>query len=271
MKRLATYSISVPFVLMLALVARIHAQASAELPSTKQEVSNALVDLRDRYGLDAVKLESFLLQYAIRAGATLTTSVTMRGVEEFDGHSYLDVDFDSGLIYGPPDVSPAQAPAKIWSDIVDPTLRQFRSMQLAADGIVLRVRFRHSKDDTRQILREGAQDAVPLDVISFGALHRQDELRETIANAPRILVRGLRRKVSHHLLLHDAEAPGGDLFRLDDQTDGRYQQQDQHTSAAEESHLAATPSGGRGLGLKRLLRTDRVVHSVSAVAAARQG
>lgn len=185
MKRLTTYPISLSLVFMPALVACLHGHASAESPSTKQEVSNALVDLRDRYGLDAVKLESYLLQYAVQAGAVLTTSVAMPGVEEVDGHSYLQVDFDTGLVYAPPAVSRSRAPAKIWSDIVDPTLRQFRNMQIAADGIVLRVRFRYSKDDARQVLREGGRDSVPLEVVSFRMLCRDivDSVRSDSTSA----------------------------------------------------------------------------------------
>jgi hypothetical protein len=161
----------VSFLLLAStLAARARAQATPELPSSKQEVSNALADLRDRYGLDAVKLESFLLQYAIEAGAVLTTSVGTRGVEKVGEHSYLQVDFDSGIIYSPPEVSRAQAPARIWSDIVDPTLRQFESMQVAADGIVLRIRFRHSPDGASEILRERKQDSIPVDVVTFRIL-----------------------------------------------------------------------------------------------------
>jgi hypothetical protein len=154
------------------LAVRAPAQATPELPSSKEEVSNALAHLRDRYGLDAVKLESFLLQYAIEAGAVLTTSVGMRGVEKVGEHSYLQVDFDTGIIYAPSDVSRSQAPARIWSEIVAPTLRQFESMQVAADGIVLHIRFRHSEDDAMQILRERRQDSIPIDVVSFRMLCR---------------------------------------------------------------------------------------------------
>lgn len=157
--------------LMSTIAVRGAAQATPELPSSKQEVSNALEALRDRYGLDAVKLESFLLQYAIEAGAVLTTSVGMDGVERIDDHGYLRIDFDTGIVYARP-ASGSHAAARIWSDIVEPTLRQFQSMQLAADGILLRVRFRRSEDDVEEALRQRRQDSLPIEVVSFRILCR---------------------------------------------------------------------------------------------------
>jgi hypothetical protein len=145
----------------------VQAQENVELPSSKQEVSDALTDLRDRYGLDAVKLESYLLQYAIQAGAVLTAGVTMGGLEEIDGATYLRVDFDTGIVYAAPQVSRAQAPARIWTDIVDPTLRQFHSMEIAADGILLQIRFRNSVDNSVELLRQRRQDSLRPDVVSF--------------------------------------------------------------------------------------------------------
>jgi hypothetical protein len=145
----------------------MQAQEDGELPSSKQEVSNALADLRDRYGLDAVKLESYLLQYAIQAGAVLSTAVTMGGLEDVDGATYLRVDFDTGVVFSAAQVSRVQAPARIWTDIVDPTLRQFRSMEIAADGILLRTRFRYSDSDDRVMLRQRRSDSLRSDVVSF--------------------------------------------------------------------------------------------------------
>jgi hypothetical protein len=156
--------------LLLTSPVRVQGQENTELPSSKEEVSDALAALQDRFGRDAVRLESFLLQYAIEAGSVLTASVGMPGVETIDHQSYLQVDFDTGIIYALPDVSRAQAPARVWSDIVDPTLRQFQSMEITADGIVLHVRFRHSEDDPRQVLQERRQDSLPSDVVSFRML-----------------------------------------------------------------------------------------------------
>jgi hypothetical protein len=158
--------------LTFALVVPAQAQVKDELPSSKEEISNALAALRDRYGLDAVRLESFLLQYAIEAGSVLTASVAMRGVEEIDGHTYLQVDFDTGIIYAESSVPRLQAPARIWSDVVDPTLRQFNSMQIAAEGIVLHIHFRRSEEDIMEVLRERRQDSLPSDVVSFRMLCR---------------------------------------------------------------------------------------------------
>lgn len=171
--------------LALAFEPRVEAQATRELPSSKQEVSNALADLRDRYGLDAVKLESFLLQYAIEAGAVLTTSVAIRGVAQLGDHSYLQVDFDTGIVYSALESPRSQAPARIWSEIVDPTLRQFENMQIAADGVALHVRFRQSEDSPLQILRERRQDSISADIVSFRILCRDvvDSVRTEASSA----------------------------------------------------------------------------------------
>jgi hypothetical protein len=152
------------------------AQATPELPSSKAEVADALSHLRERYGRDAVRLESVLLQYAIEHGSVLTASGGIKGVEQHGGHSFLVVRLDTGIVYDPASVPPAECPARVWIDVIDPALRQLGGLDIPADGIALSVSYQHGsyadRSDLQRRLREGslATEVMDLHMLSQDVL-----------------------------------------------------------------------------------------------------
>ncbi len=190
------------------------AQATPELPSSKADVANALQDLRDRYGRDAVRLESVLLQYAIEHGSVLTASGGIKGVEQHDGHSFLVVRLDTGIVYDPAAVSPEECPARVWIDVIDPALRQLDSLDIPADGIALSVSYQHGsyadRGDLQRRLQEGslATEVMDLHMLSRDVL---DMIGTRIAPADLIARSDLRLNglpVDLHLPERAARGPG---------------------------------------------------------------
>lgn len=134
-----------------------------EAVATHQEIVTLLQDVQRKYGNDAVMLEGHLLGHAVRNGSIIEAEVSVPGVEERDGKRYLAFKLDTGIIYNDRELTAANRPARLWSEVVEAALRQFRTMSMPADGIVLLLGYGH-KDyvdevDLRAHLHEGHGEA----------------------------------------------------------------------------------------------------------------
>jgi len=149
----------------LALVAFPNDAATAnervteEGAAAHQEIVTLLQDVQRKYGSDAVMLEGHLLGYAVRNGSIIEAEISVPGIEERAGKRFLAFKLDTGIIYNDRELSAATRPARLWREVVEAALRQFHTMSMPADGIVLRVGYGH-KDyvdevDLRAHLHEG--------------------------------------------------------------------------------------------------------------------
>jgi hypothetical protein len=157
--------------MVVCSLADSYAESPAELPSSKQEVASALAGLREKYGNDAVKLESQLLAYALQGGSILTASVAIPGIEEHEGRRYLRVELDTGIVYDDERDPPEKQPLRIWTDVILPTFLQFQTLEVPAEGLALNISYRHCRPDRRsEVLRRAREGDLASDVLSMRVL-----------------------------------------------------------------------------------------------------
>jgi hypothetical protein len=144
-----------------------------ELPSPRNEVRAALQKVAETYGRDAVRLQSHLLQNALEGGSVLPASVGVQGVEQHEDRTFMTMNLETGIVYN--DASgddPARYPERVWRDVVEPTLRQFSTLEIPADGIVLRIAYQHGRYRGRdELLRLVEQAALTSDLLTFRLLN----------------------------------------------------------------------------------------------------
>lgn len=155
----------------LTLAGASLADSTPEPPSSRQQVAEALGRIQRKYGRDAVKLESHLLNFALQGGSVLEASVGIRGTGRHEGKTYMKVKLDTGIVYNSSTMTAAECPARIWTDIVDPTLRQFETIEMRADGVVLHIAYQYGAYEDRDDLnRRLSQHALSSDIVSFRLL-----------------------------------------------------------------------------------------------------
>ena len=133
--------------------------ASEEVIKTRQEILRTLQDVQRKYGRDAVLIEGHLLGLAIQAGSILEAAISVPGVEERSGKRFLTFKLDTGIIYNDRELTRPGRAARAWRDIVESSLRKFRSLTVQADGLALLVGYTHKEyvddADLRARLTEG--------------------------------------------------------------------------------------------------------------------
>jgi hypothetical protein len=133
-----------------------------ELPSSSREVAQALDELRERYGLDAVRMQSHLLRYALEGGSILTASAGIRGFDEQEGGKRaLVFRLETGIVYDDGTVAREEQPVRVWTEVVDPTLRQFSTLDVSADGVALEIAYQHATYASRSELLRAIKDRPP--------------------------------------------------------------------------------------------------------------
>jgi hypothetical protein len=154
-----------------------HAQQWKPTPEAGQsgiskEILNSLKDVQRRYGKDAVMMEGQLLGQAIRSGSIVDAVISIPGIEERDGRRYLVFKLDTGIIYNDREITMAARPIRLWTDVVEPSLRKFQTLNLPADGVGLIVAYAHKEytdeADLRAHLHEssGEPESVTFYVLS---------------------------------------------------------------------------------------------------------
>jgi hypothetical protein len=133
--------------------------ASEEVIKTRQEILRTLQDIQRKYGRDAVLIEGHLLGLAIQSGSMLEANISVAGVEERAGKHFLTFKLDTGIIYNARELTSSGRAARAWRDIVESSLRKFRSLTVQADGLALLVGYTHKEyvdeADLRARLTEG--------------------------------------------------------------------------------------------------------------------
>jgi hypothetical protein len=148
--------------LCLLAVALLPAVARSDEPSSKQEIVQALDDVQRKYGVDAVRMQTRLLESAIEGGAVLETSSGIAGYEEHEGKRYLRFDVMTGIVYDETAVKEGERAARIWLDVVDPALRKFVTLELPADGVALHLSFQHlAYRDRTELFRKHSEHPAP--------------------------------------------------------------------------------------------------------------
>lgn len=154
----------IPSLLLLPIFALCLAPPALaeELPSSRREVAQALDELRERYGLDAVRMQSHLLRNALEGGSILTASAGIRGFDEREGGTrYLVFRLETGIVYDDGTVAREEQPARVWTEVVDPTLRQFATLDVPADGVALEIAYQHATYGSRSELLRAIEDRPP--------------------------------------------------------------------------------------------------------------
>jgi len=141
---------------------------SAEQPSSRQEIAQAMQELERAYGKDAVALEGQLLGQAVRSGSILPAVVAVPGIRERDGARFLAFDLDTGIVFNDRDTTAEQRPAEVWTQIVVPSLQQFAALKLPADGVAFLISYRHRPyADLAELRAHLRDDAGPTEVAAF--------------------------------------------------------------------------------------------------------
>lgn len=179
------------------------AAADAEPGTSKQEILHALHEIEQKYGRDAVLMQGYLLGQAIRSGSVLDAVIGVSGIEERDGKRFLAFKLETGIVYNDRDTAAAARSARTWTDIVEATLRQFRTMSVPADGVAFLISYTHKPytdlSDLRAHLSEGHGDP---EVIAFyllladvAALHAEHLTAQQLVDRSTVLINGMPARI----------------------------------------------------------------------------
>lgn len=119
------------------------ASASEESGSSRKEILAALHAVQKRYGPDAVMIQGQLLGQAIRGGSIVDAAISIPGFEDRNGKRFLAFKLETGIIYNDHELAAAARPVRIWTDIVEISLRNFQKLTLPADGVGFILAYAH--------------------------------------------------------------------------------------------------------------------------------
>jgi len=178
--------------------------------TTRKEILHTLQEVERKYGRDAVLMQGHLLGQAVRSGSVLAAEIGVAGVEEREGKRFLTFKLDTGIVYNDRDVVAAARSARVWSDIVEGTLRQFRTLSVPADGVAVLVGYTHKPyadlADLRAHLGEGHGDpeAVAFYVLlsDVAALNADHLTAQQLVDRSAVLVNGVPTRIVLEELNH---------------------------------------------------------------------
>lgn len=171
----------------------------------QQQVMDTLRRLEKKYGRDAVLLSGYALNLAVRHGAILEAETKIHGFDEYNGQRFLSVHLASGIVFNDNDYNASQRPMRVWTNIIEPSLRQLsEDFRLPAPGVHFRVTYAHKgyKDefDLRDHLPDGRGDEETAQFYVFGAdvteLLAKRLSSQDLAHRATILVNGAPTKLS---------------------------------------------------------------------------
>jgi len=155
-----------PLVAAIALASAHAARAQqwkppvdAEQSGISKEILASLHDVQRQYGKDAVMMEGQLLGQIIRSGSIVDAVISIPGVEERGGRRYVAFKLDTGIIYNDREVIAAARPVRVWADIVEPSLRKFKTLDLPADGVAFLFAYAHKQYADEADLRAHLHDS----------------------------------------------------------------------------------------------------------------
>lgn len=154
----AARTIATAALLLAAGVARAEPEATPEHPF-QREMAHAVQQVIAQYGPDAANLEGHLLQAAIQGGSQLEASIGIAGFEEDGGRRHLAFELDTGIVFRDDEVPRAAQAQRLWTTVVEPALARCKSLDLRAEGVLLRLSYRHGayadRVDLLRRVREG--------------------------------------------------------------------------------------------------------------------
>lgn len=137
----------------------------------QREMARAVEEVMAKYGPDAANLEGNLLQAAIQGGSQLEASVGISGFEEAHGKRHLAFHLDSGIVYRDDEVPREAQVARLWRTVVEPALARCKRLEVRADGVLLRVSYRHGLyGDRVDLLRRLEAGAIVGETAAFFTL-----------------------------------------------------------------------------------------------------
>jgi hypothetical protein len=134
-------------VILIVGSVRGHTDDAAEPGTSRPEILNHLDDVRKRYGADAALMESALLTHSIAGGSIAEAAIAIDGFGDRDGKRFLTFRLDTGIVFNDRNVPPPTRWRHAWNSIVEKSLRQFRSLSVPADGLLVLVRYAHTTYD----------------------------------------------------------------------------------------------------------------------------
>jgi len=186
-----------------------------DLPSAKREdVTRLLRKIRQRYGEDAVVIQTHLLLNAMNNGSVLATGVRVDKLEEQEGHRYLAFALETGMVFDDATRDETQRIRILWMNVLEPTLAHLKDeVRLRAEGIVVRAQYHHrpyrSADDLRaSIDKPGTSEETSfyLSMADLDALVRKTVTLRELATRARVTVDGASRTLA---MWQGEQAPPG--------------------------------------------------------------
>lgn len=145
----------VAFVVLCSPAGGAEGGEAEEGPASLPTLGATLEGMRARYGAQVAALQAYLLHYAIRGGSVLDASASIAGIETRNELEYVVFELDTGIVYHEESVPPPLRLARIWSDVVEPSVRRAAQMGFPAGGIGLRILYRTgSYSDRAEIQRQ---------------------------------------------------------------------------------------------------------------------
>jgi len=125
----------------------------------QQKIMETLRRLEKKFGRDAVLLSGYALSLAVRHGAILEAEANLRGYEERGGQRFLTLHLASGIVFNDNDHSAAQRPMRVWTNIIEPSLRQLaEGISVGAEGVAFHVTYAHKAYKDEYELRDHLKD-----------------------------------------------------------------------------------------------------------------
>lgn len=155
---------------VLCFAAGVAAAADPESAGARYaaDVQGAMAPLMRTYGPDAVNLEGNLLRYSVDHGSLLEASVGVSGPEQRGQSSYLVISLETGMVFKPSEVPPSARPARVWAEVIEPSLRKCRRLEVPADGIEIRTSYAHSDfTDRADLARRAKEGTVVKEAATF--------------------------------------------------------------------------------------------------------
>jgi len=168
-----------------------------------EDVSRLLRATRQRYGEDAVAIETNLLVNAMRNGSLLATAVRVDGIREYQGKRYLGFQVETGMIFDDRTRGQTDRLQILWASIMEPVLARLTDgLQLPADGMSVALQYHHRSYASVAELRASIDQPGPSEEATFHVLASDvDDLvrrrltTRTLIERTRITVNGQERSV----------------------------------------------------------------------------
>jgi hypothetical protein len=156
-----------------------------------------------------MNLQGNLLRHSIDHGSLLEASAGISGTNQHEKSSYLVIDLETGMVFKDSEVAESARPARIWTDVIGPSLRNCKRLELPADGVEIRTSYRHSDFSDRTDLARRVHEGT---VIAESATFRLKTADVVQLVQDRISEHELLRRVRVEVngTLVDLRLPAGD-------------------------------------------------------------